>query len=971
MGLLQCEKTQRRDTASAVQTYPAKLNEYLNKLIFLNDDGTLATRPKAVIEWSDDYTRTETKETFTDKEDRSRKFQVTMGAVNVLPNIFAPKIEEGKPFDNPEFLTPSATSPKALMLFNQHEGHFLDKLVKQDHMFTDTADDTAPAAGGLQGTSKAIKDICYQTKRVIREHIEEHVLYNKSSENTIMRKHDHCALIQVSDHPFRSFKNFATSQLRMIMEPTLWEYSKAGFLKVAVSDKPANFSQKMLTNQKCFGNLHFGNLLFHASPENFALVIKKNPSSFSPEMNLDMQKKIIGEAVSKTMQLGGSLHIMLHLVETASTNWHDAIFGPLFAAAAGLTKAPEKLALPTTKLLIEALNASWCELREVGIPALKQVDRFDSHALLSFLENEVPLSCILYDTFLKNGQSEQYYHGLAHVLVCATKSCRYNYMTNSYRMIDQKDYLDRVGHDARCFVNDDALASNCEGFGEGHFNLIASQICRNHQNNFPKAKDVIFQHFYNDMDGVLSNFKKRVLPLDNHAKGSASIDRIDNIISIATKMITDMITRIVQAPQSEWPTPKPELKGRQHSNKKTCPWMVPTLCNTKPIVEKKKPTEKNIIVAVDKSKIMMSINVVENSTTMKDDTLKDNIARDMTEVPSTPMTVMVDEVLLVLASKRPMEDPTQDTEHRLKTSKLIDECVDSTFMVPDAKEASAPSQAEEGPTKSDTIDERNCTTQTKATVTEEKMPTTKERARKETKPTKNINLFWSHAHGSLAYALFPDGYDGYQNAPHNRVSAIGCNYPNCSGAPESKLHKLKCGHTACSQCIALKPACTNDLMQAVGGSKKPRGSATAQTTTRKVVDSKKKQKIEYVDEETIPAVNEFQGCSLCNSKLMQRWARLAAVDIKSQGRKLTVADIDKNGGNYVDYEHDHKESIPKLHDIAEVDNDSDDAESSTDDEEEDDAELVNLLQNVPRKSHKKGEEMIVESKSRLRQLLLK
>ena len=170
----------------------------------------------------------------------------------------------------------------------------------------------------------------------------------------------------------------------------------------------------------------------------------------------------------------------------------------------------------------------------------------------------------------------------------------------------------------------------------------------------------------------------------------------------------------------------------------------------------------------------------------------------------------------------------------------------------------------------------------------------------------------------------------------------------------------------------MKPACTNDLMQAVGGSKKPRlGSATAQTTTRNVVDGKKKQKIEYVDDETIPAVNEFQGCSLCNSKLMQRWARLAAVDIKSQGRKLTVADIDKNGGNYVDYEHDHKESIPKLHDIAEVHNDSDDAESSTDDEEEDGAELANLLQNVPRKSHKKGEEMIVESKSRLRQLLLK
>ena len=55
--------------------------------------------------------------------------------------------------------------------------------------------------------------------------------------------------------------------------------------------------------------------------------------------------------------------------------------------------------------------------------------------------------------------------------------------------------------------------------------------------------------------------------------------------------------------------------------------------------------------------------------------------------------------------------------------------------------------------------------------------------------------------------------------------------------------------------------------------------------------------------------------------------------------------------------------------MAELDNDADDAESSTNDEEEDGAELASLLQNIPRKSHKKGEEMIVESKSRLRQLI--
>ena len=88
------------------------------------------------------------------------------------------------------------------------------------------------------------------------------------------------------------------------------------------------------------------------------------------------------------------------------------------------------------------------------------------------------------------------------------------------------------------------------------------------------------------------------------------------------------------------------------------------------------------------------------------------------------------------------------------------------------------------------------------------------------------------------------------------------------------------------------------------------------------------------------------------------------MDIKSQGRKLTIADIDKNGGNFVDYEHVHKESIPKL-----LDNGSVDKDTSAADEEEVGAELATLLQNDTRNPHKKGEEMIVESKSRLRFLM--
>ena len=122
----------------------------------------------------------------------------------------------------------------------------------------------------------------------------------------------------------------------MYAEPKLWEFAANNYLQLAVGDKPHNFSQKMLTNQIRHGAKHFGNLLYYASPENFALIIEKNPLSFTPAMTSYAQKSIIGKAVSKTMQLGGSLHIMLHLVEAASTNWNTVLFAPIFAKAAGL-----------------------------------------------------------------------------------------------------------------------------------------------------------------------------------------------------------------------------------------------------------------------------------------------------------------------------------------------------------------------------------------------------------------------------------------------------------------------------------------------------------------------------------------------------------------------------------------------------------------------------------------------------------
>ena len=259
------------------------------------------------------------------------------------------------------------------------------------------------------------------------------------------------------------------------------------------------------------------------------------------------------------------------------------------------------------------------------------------------------------------------------------------------------------------------------------------------------------------MDGELSNFKRRVLPLDS-AKGCVSVDRIDNIISITTKLPTDIIIRIVQAPESDWPTPHPEMKGRQHSNKSTCPLLVPTFGNkAKTTVETKtKPTIANISVEVDNSKPMMPIKEVESTTfaTMEKDALKDIIQIGTTEVPTTtPILVTLDEMLLVRGSKRPIEDTAQDTQHSPKTTKNIEDFVDSaTVMLPAAQDPSAQSQAEQRTATLDTI-ERKRTTEMKAKVMVEKMPTTKS-ATKKPKATKDTNLFWSHAHGSLAYGLF-------------------------------------------------------------------------------------------------------------------------------------------------------------------------------------------------------------------------
>ena len=78
------------------------------------------------------------------------------------------------------------------------------------------------------------------------------------------------------------------------------------------------------------------------------------------------QVKIIGEQTSKTMPLGGSLHVIgLHMVEKCATNWHDVLFAPLFCKAAGLTMAPIKLHVRTNKMLQEILHAD-CSLENLS-----------------------------------------------------------------------------------------------------------------------------------------------------------------------------------------------------------------------------------------------------------------------------------------------------------------------------------------------------------------------------------------------------------------------------------------------------------------------------------------------------------------------------------------------------------------------------------------------------------------------------
>ena len=81
---------------AAVKSFSARLNEHLYKLICLNKDGTQAPKKKAVIQWSDDFTRVENQEVFVGEEDRSRKFKVTMGAVNGSPKYYCTKNRRGK-----------------------------------------------------------------------------------------------------------------------------------------------------------------------------------------------------------------------------------------------------------------------------------------------------------------------------------------------------------------------------------------------------------------------------------------------------------------------------------------------------------------------------------------------------------------------------------------------------------------------------------------------------------------------------------------------------------------------------------------------------------------------------------------------------------------------------------------------------------------------------------------------------------
>ena len=122
------------------------------------------------------------------------------------------------------------------------------------------------------------------------------------------------------------------------------------------------------------------------------------------------------------------------------------------------------------------------------------------------------------------------------------------------------------------------------------------------------------------------------------------------------------------------------------------------------------------------------------------------------------------------------------------------------------------------------------------------------------------------------------------------------------------------------------------------------------TVTSKEQKKKSKKTIQFMDNlKTKASVERLSGCSLCNSKLQERWANMAAVDIETQSRKLEFSDIpvSKNAGNYVDYEHKHKERSKNDDGIAGKDNEDEDSADEGNGAEDDDdyagAEIDALL----------------------------
>lgn len=268
----------------------------------------------------------------------------------------------------------------------------------------------------------------------IRDKVDS-LSYGRASHTAKERKTKSALLIDILEQPFKSYPDVATSLLRLMACPTIFQITSNGGVLLSVGDWPKQQMERLLIlqgdgrhhddDELGSGPIRLAKLLKLCSPMMYTRALEANGLDPSSEDDAC----VLANALQNILQVLGPLHCRINPIKDIWKFWHSIFLGPLNMAIRKRSIYNEKqMPLRDITALCEILLAGYESIRDAVRETLIPIaNRFDASALLFLFESTLPLANTLYDGVYKSGLHEQYKEGLCFLQFQMLLWQRHNY----------------------------------------------------------------------------------------------------------------------------------------------------------------------------------------------------------------------------------------------------------------------------------------------------------------------------------------------------------------------------------------------------------------------------------------------------------------------------------------------------------------------------------------------------------------